>query len=432
MSASRATRSVPESGPAAADDRALRGPILVATDGTDDSLPALHMARLLADRGAVLDVIAVIEPLVLPLAEVEVDWAAIDMARRDQLQQQVEQQLATVQGGVSPASVETVLGLPVSEISGMARRKHAAMVITGLRRHGPLQRVFLRGETPLRIARAAQRPVLVVPKVVEQLPAVAIVMTALDEASINAARLARPLLAAAKAVHVVHVRGVTTMFAGATGAPWERAYADATTAHFARLVDALGLPAEVQVETRTLTGHAVDEILEHADFVGAELIVSGYHKRVMMDRVIGPRSVAERVYRGTQCAMLLVPELAGPVTAAGPRTEVYASADEWAEPVVAFSRRNAGRVARLEVDTEVMGTQQSVAGTPLRAVDFERGANALHVIFATPGREASHFVHTIEGPTSVAVYRDDDGTDVALRVMHEGGYTLLTLGAAPV
>jgi len=406
----------------------FRGPVLVASDGTDQSLPALEMARLLGEHGATVDVVSVIEPLVLPPPEVPVNWAEVDTARRGELTQRVVQQAHEALGTGGAAHVETMLGLAVPEISGLARARRASLVVTGLRHYGGFERVFLRGETPLRIARAARTPVLVVPGRVEHLPRVVVLATDLDDASINAARIARPLLAEAREIHVINVRPFETLPGGDATTSWAQLYSRLTTDSFDKVIAALDCAPDVKIESRTLTGHPVDEILEYAEHVGAELIVSGYHKRVLLDRVTGPRSVAERVYRGTRCPMLLVPESAvvGSGTDALAQSEVFTEPDQWTVALSAFTVRNAGRAAKLEIDTRDAGGQAEVAGFPLRSVDYEHDTQMLHVTFGASDGGVPRLGHAIERPRSVELQRGPDGRDLAMRVSHEGGYTLLT------
>lgn len=412
----------------AADDSMaaqLHGPVLVATDATEDSLPALEMARLLGAHGATLDLIAVIEPLRFPTGEFAVDWAEIDSDRRDQLERRVKQQVADTLEDVEPATIRAVLGLAVPEIAGMARARHSALVVTGLRHHTGFERVFLRGETPLRIARAARVPVLVVPTHVTRLPRIVMIATDLDEASVNAARFARPLLAEATAVHIVHVRNLTTLPGGDAGAPWGALYSTLTSEIGERVRAALRPPPNVHVEVRTLTGHPVDELIEYGEYIGVELIVMGYRDRRLVDRITGPRSVAERVYRGTSAPMLLVPESAQTGDESLAQTDVLTEPSEWAKTLAAFTSRNGGRQARLEIHTTESGSQAEVAGFPFRGADYEHTTDTVHLVFGPADEGTPHLAHGIVQPQCLEIRHGSDGRDVFLRVPHRAGYTLL-------
>lgn len=405
---------------------AFGGPVLVAADGSDASLAALEMARLVAGPHGRVDVFGVIEPApaVMPAIEVPLFSPEVDAARRETLLQRTRDDARRMLGDIE-ASVDAVIGRPVEEIGNRARATRAGLVITGLQHHGHRDRLLLRGDTPLGIARVARTPVLVVPDRVSHLPRIVLIATDLDETSVNAARTARPLLTEATHVYVVHVRriGMAPM-----DPAWEHVEAKLTTDHLARMVAALDLPATVHVDTRTLTGHPVAELLELAEEVRAELIVAGYRKRLLLDRLTGPRSIAERVYRGTPCAMLLVPETAVRTAAdeAASRTNVFAARDEMAAQLAAFGRRNTGRLAHLEVDTRELGSQAQVVRFPLSGVDYEPTTDTVHLMFGDADAGMQHLAHGIRRPQSVEVQHASDGADLSLRIAHAGGYSLLT------
>lgn len=404
----------------------MRGPIIVASDGSDASLPALDMARLLAADGRAVEVLSVVEPVpaVMPAVEAPLYLPEVDDARRVGTLRLVRDQADTGLGDMQHA-VDAVIGRPVEEIARRAHARHASLVITGLRHHGRADRLLLRGETPLGIARVARTPVLVVPVRMNRLPRTVLVTTDLDETSVNAARIARPLLVDAEKVYIVHVRRLGM---SPTDESWEHLQAKLVSENYERIVTAMELPKSVSVETRTLTGHPVAELLEFAEYAQADLIVSGYRKRLLFDRLAGPRSVAERLYRGTPCAMLLVPETAvfASTSTADADVEVVAGPDAWSTQLAAFTGRNAGRAAHLEIDTTEIGAQAQIVGFALRGVDYEGTTDTVHFMFGDLEHGTSHLMHGIRHPKAVELQRRRDGKDLAVRVGHEGGYTLLT------
>ena len=404
----------------------LRGPIIVASDGSDASLPALEMAKLLAADGRAVEVLSIVEPIpaVMPAMEVPLYLPDVDDARRAGTLRLVRDQADTILGDMHPA-VDAIVGRPVEEIARRAHARHASLVITGLRHHGRADRLLLRGETPLGIARVARTPVLVVPTRVTRLPRTALIATDLDETSVNAARAARPLLAEVEKVYVVHVRRLGM---SPTDESWEHLQAKLASENYGRIVAAMELPSSVSVETRTLTGHPVAELLEFAEFARAELIVTGYRKRLLFDRMAGPRSIAERVFRGTPCTMLLVPETAvfTASSTADAEVEVVAGPDSWGPQLAAFTRRNAGRAAHLEIDTTDIGAQAQVVGFAFTGVDYETTSDSVHLMFGDLEKGTSHLTHSIRHPEAVELQRRRDGKDLALRVGHQGGYSLLT------
>ena len=423
--------NTPESLSAAtAARRTAIGPILVATDGSDSAMPALVVARLLAAAGGEPHVLSVIEPMpmMMPPAEVPIYSIEADESRAQTQAALIREQARGVFGDALPR-MDVMIGRPIAVLARAARERRVGMVITGLRHHGRLDRMMLHRETPLGIARASRVPVLAVPQGTTRLPRTVVVAVDIDGASVEAARRARPLLAAAEKVYIVHVRGTGNEPSPEQAPAWERLYTRLTQSTFDRVVAALELPEKATVETRVLTGHPVEELLDFAEFARAELLVSGYHRRLLLDRLTGPRSVAERVFRGTTCAMLLVPESGGMELPLGDeaRTETIRDRAAWAGELDAFARRNTGRTARLEIDTLDIGSQAQVAGYPLLGMEYDAPSETIRMMFGLMQVGSAHLTHNIKRPESLEIQRSSDGRDLALRVVHEGGYSLLML-----
>jgi nucleotide-binding universal stress UspA family protein len=68
----------------------------------------------------------------------------------------------------------------------------------------------------------------------------------------------------------------------------------------------LGVADSTRVETFVGSGHVIDELLERADEIDADVIVMGAHSReTLVERVLG--TVADRVLRHAERPVLLVP-----------------------------------------------------------------------------------------------------------------------------
>ena len=409
------------------------GPIIVASDATEASLPALAAAKLLAGGGAQVQVLSVLSPTpyVVPWTVVPVFSSDENTDRTRQRAEELAAQARAPLGDI-PAHVEVPLGEPDEVIARLARERRAALVVTGLRRRGRLDRLMQHGETPLAIARASRTPVLVVPRPLEQLPRTVVVAVALDETSREVARRARPLLAGVERVFLVHVREEDHVFLGGAAVEREEYYADMTRTTLEQVAAALSLPPEVAVETRMLVGHRVTELLDFVERVHADLLVAGYRRRLLLDRLTGPADVAERLYRATPCAMLLVPlQTADELPAEA--DAVVRTADEradWAVQLTEVERRNAGRVVRLEVDAVEIGAQAEAVGYALLALDFDDATDTVHLSLGAARPDASAaetlLVHAIAHPRAIEIRRRPEGEDIALRVTHGDGSTLLT------
>ena len=403
--------------------------IVVASDGTETSMPALAAARLLAATDTTVHVVTVLEPMSMSLtaSELPVLSAALDAEAGERLLRDVRTQTVRAFTERRPITASLRIGWRIGELVHAAHERTASLVITGLRHHGRVERVLLHRETPLGIARRGRIPVLAVPQAMEWPPHVVLVALDLDDASAHAARVARPFLELAEKVLLLHVLPTN----GESGSG-SRAHEHEQWLRAHRVQDevkgVLALPASVEVESVVTVGDPVDEILELADFEKADLIVTGFNRRHLSGaRHTGPRRVAERVLRATRCAMLLVPAAATELgTTAGVETEVIATRTEWAMALAGIARRNVGRACRLEVDTRELGTQGLVSGMPLLDAGYDATRDAVDLLFGARSGGASHLAHRIATPTAVERLHVTGGADLALRVSHEGGYSLLT------
>ena len=404
-------------------------PILVATDGSGPATSALVVAKLLAPTLADVQVVSVLDPLavVMPPGEMPMRAVEVDEARLHAQRGRLRWQLEGIFGDTVP-SLDVVLGNPIERVAAIARERRAGMIVTGLRHHGRLDRMMLHRETPLAIAERSRLPVLIVPQGMMRLPRVALVAVDVDDASVHAARCARSLFADAELVYVVHVRARSVALPTETLSDWERALSERTQETFDRVIAALALKSSARVETRVLSGHPVDELLDFAAHAQVELIVAGHHRRGFIDRATGAHSVAERVFRGTACAMLLVPHLAGVElpAAMSAEVEVFADRTQWALPAAAFTYRNVGRTARVEVDSRGAAGVGQVDGYPFHALEHDAASGRLRIVLGADDERTPRISCEVPAAESLEVRRRREGKDLALRVAHGDGYTLLT------
>lgn len=399
------------------------GAIVVASDGTEASLPALTFAKLLAARGGELRVVSVLEPPPPVQAPVEesVYWPELEALRRRQLLERVHDQ-ASIALGKGVHAVELRAGSAAEEIAEAAGELHAGVVITGRRHHGRLERLLASGETPLAIARSSRAPVLVVPSEVRRLPRVAVVAMDFDDASVHAAWVARPLVAGAERVYVVHVREVAPPPEELRVVGFERYFAELLRTTGDQVVAALGLPPAVPVEVKLIVGHPVEQLLDFAERVSAELIVIGHRKRPLLDRLT-TRSVAERVFRAATCPVLLVPERGSPARRSA--LDETPSAATWSARLETFAAANRGRLVRLDLEATDGGEQAQVHGYALKEIAFAPGGDSLRITLAGAGEDAPSIEHAIPHPVSLEFRHARGGADRALRIAHARGSTLL-------
>lgn len=99
----------------------------------------------------------------------------------------------------------------------------------------------------------------------------------------------------------------------------------------------------------------------------------------------------------------------------------------WAARLKEFSRRNAGRSTRLEIDYDEMGAQWQEIALTLRGVACDPRDGRIEIMLDDGERMGAHLTHSIRSATDVSVLTDDGGRDWVLRIAHPGGQSLLTL-----
>lgn len=282
--------------------------LLVATTGGAGSESALHVAAALsAARDAEVDVLTVLEPMpvldagfgaaVLPFDEIE-------RQRRNELLARVRAQVDAVAGTTERWTVRFRLGSPAHEIVESARMHDVSLVVLGLGRHEPADRIFGH-ETALRVSRMSPVPVLAVAPRLHSLPTRAIVAMDFSPSSIEAARAAARLMTAPGTLTLAHVAPPLDI-ESVEADTWERRYATGVAEAFARLARRLEPPSGVTVDHVVLEGDAAVELLALARRTNADFIAAGSHGYNLVERML-VGSVATKLLRSAHCSVLLAP-----------------------------------------------------------------------------------------------------------------------------
>lgn len=103
------------------------------------------------------------------------------------------------------------------------------------------------------------------------------------------------------------------------------------------------------------------------------------------------------------------------------------TARTWEARLRDFSRRNAGRATRLEIDHDELGAQWQEVALTLRGVGMDPRSGRIEIMLDDGDRLGAHLTHSIRQATDVAVVAGSDGRDSVLRIAHPGGQSLLTL-----
>ena len=92
----------------------------------------------------------------------------------------------------------------------------------------------------------------------------------------------------------------------------------------------------------------------------------------------------------------------------------------------AFTRRNIGRLASLEVDDPELGAQAQEHGYPFLGVAWDHHDERVEIMLGDFEGVGRHLTRGIGGVTAIDVLRDNHGRDWILRLAHGTGQTILS------
>jgi hypothetical protein len=99
----------------------------------------------------------------------------------------------------------------------------------------------------------------------------------------------------------------------------------------------------------------------------------------------------------------------------------------WSEVLDDFTRRNVGRRTKLEIDDPEIGAQSQELDYPLLGVTFDPIDDRVEIMVGELGAGEPHLSRSVGDVHSLNVLTNRDGQDVALRLTHGAGQTILTL-----
>ena len=398
-------------------------PIIIATDGRAQSDSALIVGRMLAETSDAAHVVTVVKPIPI-IAEVPFPVPDdVDDARNDAIRREIGAQMARTWD--DEYDIDILEGDPATVICRLAHKSGATMIVSGLGRHRVTDRVFGE-ETALRLVRMADVPVFAAANGLTRAPRRIVVALDFSETSRRAARLALEVASSNATVYLAHVapRDSSLYDWKGQGASYKH---DAGAA-LQRAREELRVPNGTMVQTVLLQGDPATELLAFAASVNADLIATGSHGHGFVARLlIG--SVATRIVRCSTCSVLTVPHAAAMTRAritAEPPVVTALPHPEWASELDDFTRRNFGRRGTLEVDDPDIGAQAQEFAYPLVGAAFDAHDQQVELMFGEIGRGKRHLTRGIGGVTAIDVLRDDRGRDLAIRIAHGLGQTLLT------
>jgi len=284
----------------------LTGPIVVSVgeNGAHVLRAAAVLAPLVQER---VHVYSAIEPRPAEMlyAQPMIVPPDFEETRKASRVEHLNASLAELQSAEPCWQVEVEHGDPVSGLLRRTNELDAALVLVGIGRHRPMDRL-LGGETTLRVIRHTSCPVLAVSGELKQRPREVVVATDFSPQSMHAARTALPLLARGARLHVVHV-WQPSITDDSQVVRIEKMYARSITARLVRFVADLRTPPGVSVRTEVREGRGATQLIAYANEHRADLIVAGRRgPDAIAHAFVG--SVTSSLLRGATCSVLVAPE----------------------------------------------------------------------------------------------------------------------------
>ncbi|MEO7996459.1 MAG: universal stress protein [Gemmatimonadaceae bacterium] len=408
------------------------GPVMLATSGLNAPHVAAAMARRAANAwGVPLKVISVVEPSVAG------DWlmgvTPIPVVVREdytgERTQQVRKFLSHTVLAMEPYELTVRYGPTVPEIALLAQETDAKLIVVGAAPH--MSRHQLRtGDVAVHLLRTANCPVVsVLPPVNDGFERV-VAAVDFSPASIRAARVALSLMQERGTFVLLHVRApnpyltVNELEAFALAATDEKEKLDRLCAAFSKFA-----PAGIELKTECVVGDPEYSILDYTQKTNAQLVTVGTHGAGVLERLfIG--SVAEAVFRSAMCSVLgagiphTVESFDMQLVMSGNATSMD---DElWSRCLADFSKRNMGRLARLEVDDHGLGAQTQASGYEFYGAMYDARARCLTIMLDASTNVRDHLSRSITGASRITIKQNAARKDTALIIQSGASKSILS------
>lgn len=404
-----------------------RGPLLLASDGSQASDAAFPMARALAAHtGAPVQVISALVPNVMPTYALDaiptpaIPVSALVAGRQETVREQMARLVSD-----TPWPVTIRAGDPVREIVRQAEETEARAIVVGRGRHDLLDRI-LGGESVLRLLQLGDTPVFAVSSELEALPKRVVIATDFSVFSVYAARVALDFVAPDAWVQLVHV---APPFGGNAQVlrEFSEEYRREATKTFSTLVAQLRRPG-LTFDTMLLDGNASARLVEHLEAVHADLVVTATHGYGFLRRMM-LGSVTAQLVRSAPCSVLCVPGSARTLALARAQAMAHhqqtrvLSPEQLDAELAAFSARNLGRECTVEVHQTDIGVHPIGRHLVFSGASLDGPDGRIVLMFGDAA--AGHLSHQVRGTGQVELMADPEGRDQLLRISYGGGLTQL-------
>lgn len=284
--------------------------IVVVTKGSNTVSPEIRVARALADRfGSKVDVLSIVEaiPPATMISDVGLVAPIVPLVVSDADLQQRQNRLGDelTRAGRPDWNITVMTGWPGEQIAEGAKRLGATLIIMGIGRHAPVDRL-LGSETALQVIQSTDIPVLAITHDLIGVPQRAVAAVDFTEQSEAAAHVAAELVADAGTLYLAHVRTDWTEQMDPQ-IPVDL-YAEGVERRFDQLERQLakGHVAPRTVERVFRSGDPAPEILTLANVNAVDLIAVGARTHSRLYRMfLG--SVAAKLLRSAHCSVLVIP-----------------------------------------------------------------------------------------------------------------------------
>ncbi|MEO8622417.1 MAG: universal stress protein [bacterium] len=324
--------------------------------------------------------------------------------------------------------VEVLCGDVSHTLARVAHERQVPYVVMGIGRHRAIDRL-LGGDTVLRTARLAECPVLAVAHSFRAEFTSAAVGTDFSRSSAYAAQSVASLLASPATLHLVHVWQPSNT-SDDESLRDDDAYRHHLAGRFKRFIGSLDLPPSIEVKCEVREGHPAQRLVDFADAHRVDLIAVGRNGHNALQRLL-VGGVAERVIRSAECSVLIAPDrpLSGvpPVEPPDGSTEAKIERREWEARLADFARHNAGRVAVLDVNDPEHGVVSAERGYILFGTSYNAPSHLVLIALGETHGRRQHRTRYVSDADRLSIVRDTAGADVALRIHHDTGETVLSL-----
>lgn len=287
-------------------ERPITGGIVAGVDGSRESIAALNTASAIArNRRCPLHVVTVVQPFPTYQLSPGLDKSRENVNElRAALRESELRQIMRVLEPPDDWTHEAVIGNPARELTSIAERRGAELLVVGRHRHGAIDRV-LGGETTLQVMRRSGVPVLAVDSDLETAHTV-VAAVDFSPSSIRAAKTALSLMGTSGTLYIVFVEPPSDILPTGFALPEEAQATSDIAASFRRVADGLGKHPGILAEPVVLSGRPVSALVQFAERVGADVIATGSHGHGKVERfLLG--SVSTGVVRNSNCGVLVTP-----------------------------------------------------------------------------------------------------------------------------